>query len=275
MKKFIITFIILLIFSGVIFYFGWVQILLPPNTYAVIHTKTSGFDKNVTVSGKFSWRIEKLIPTNMTIYIFNIEPIYIILPEIKGQLPSAEIYSSVLESKPDFNYTLNLSLSFSLELETLPILVSKHGLKPDNLEEWYNEKSEIISQYIVSYIKNNPTLFYDFEYIEQLHDSLLQISSLAYITIDNIYLNNIDFPDLDLYYTAKQIYFDLIEAKEIRDIDAINEEKINLLKLEEYGQLLTKYPILLKYLYLNELSDEEIINEILEADFDKLLSDGE
>ena len=258
-----------------IFYFGWVQILLPPNTCAVIHTKTSGFDENVTLSGEFSWRIEKLIPTNMTIYIFNIEPIYIILPEIKGQLPSAEVYGSVIESDPDFNYTLNLSLSFSLELETLPLLVSQHGLKPDNLEEWYNEKSEIISQHIITYIKNNPTLIYDFEYIEQLQDSLLQISNLSYITIDNIYLNNIDFPDLDLYYTAKQMYLNLIEAKEIRDIDAINEEKVNLLKLEEYGQLLTKYPILIKYLYLNELSDEEIISEILEADFGKLLSGGE
>jgi len=272
MKKFIITFIILLIFSGVIFYFGWVQIHIPPNSCAVIHTKTSGFDKNVTMHGKFSWRVEKIIPTNMTMYIFNIEPVYINLPEIKGSLPSADIYSSVIQGSPEFTYNLDLSVSFGVNIETLPTLVSEQGLKPDNIDAWYKEKSEIISGYIITYIKNNPETIYDSEYIQPLIDELIKESNLSNIVINNIYLDNVYFPDLDLYYAAKDIYHNLLEAREIRDMDAINEEKNNLLILEEYGELLTKYPILIKYIYLNQLSDEKIIDEIFKADLNELLN---
>lgn len=275
MKKIIFILIILIILSGVAFYFGWVQIHIPANSCAVIHTKTSGYDKTVTMSGEFSWRIEKLLPTNMTMYIFNTDPVIINLPEIKGSLPSGDLYSTVIPGNPEFNYNLDLNITYSLNIETLPTLVSEDGLKPDNIEEWYGKKSEIISQYVINYIQDDPSMFYDSGYIEGLHNSIQALPGLANIIIDNIYFNNIRLPDLDLYNAAKDIYFNLLEARENKDIDAINEEKNNLLILEEYGELLTKYPILIKYLYLNQLSEKDAIEKLLETDMNISPDTGE
>jgi hypothetical protein len=56
MKKFIFLFIILLIAGGCAFFFGWIQILIPAETYAVAFTKTGGFDDEVIEPGKFVWR---------------------------------------------------------------------------------------------------------------------------------------------------------------------------------------------------------------------------
>jgi hypothetical protein len=275
MKKFIFIFIILIILSGVVFYFGWIQIHIPANSCAVIHTKTSGYDKNVIMSGEFSWRVEKLIPTNMTMYIFNTDPVIISLPEITGSLPSADIYSTVIPGNPDFDYKMDLTITYSFNIETLPVLVSEKGLLPDNIEEWYSEKSDFISQYVIDYVQKNPVLFYDAEYMEELRNSIQILPEISNIIIDSIYFNNVNFPDLELYNAAKEIYFNLLEARENKDIDAINEEKNNLLVLEEYGELLTRYPILIKYLYLNELSEEDAIRNILESDLNEILNLGE
>ena len=57
MKKFLILLILLLVIGGVVFFFGWIQILLPPGTYAVINTKTGGYEEKAIPAGDFAWRI--------------------------------------------------------------------------------------------------------------------------------------------------------------------------------------------------------------------------
>jgi hypothetical protein len=74
MKAFLITLIILVVLAGAAFYFGWLQILLPAENYAVIFTKTGGYDETVVRPGEFSWRWQRLIPTNMTVYTFDLHP---------------------------------------------------------------------------------------------------------------------------------------------------------------------------------------------------------
>jgi hypothetical protein len=211
----------------------------------------------------------------MTIYIFNTNPVVVNLPEINDSLPSSELYSTVIPGNPEFKYKIDISVTYLFNIETLPVLVAEQGLRPDNIEEWYKEKSEAISQYALNYIKNTPVLFYDSEYMEKLRSSIQILPAMSNIIIESLYINNVEMPDLDLYNTAKEIYFNLLDARENKDINAINEEKNNLLVLEEYGELLTKYPILIKYLYLNQIKEEDAIKMILESDLNTLFDTGD
>ena len=88
------------------------------------------------------------------------------------------------------------------------------------------------------------------------------------ISIDQIHLLDTRMPDTELYLKAKSMYFALAEARETKDIAAIQAEQTNLDMLEKYGVLLTKYPVLIQYLYLKELKGEAL--DILELDLSEL-----
>ena len=74
MKK-IISFFILLIFFGAVFFIGWTQIKVKPDSYAIVISKTSGVDPNPVIPGEFSWHWQFLIPTNAELKIFSINPV--------------------------------------------------------------------------------------------------------------------------------------------------------------------------------------------------------
>ena len=74
MKKFLITFFILLILAGVFFFLVWVQFSVPVGSYGVIASKTHGVDPQLVKSGEFRWVWYKLIPTNVKIAVFSPEP---------------------------------------------------------------------------------------------------------------------------------------------------------------------------------------------------------
>ena len=74
MRKFLVSLLLVVIAAGVAFYFGWIQLQLPADTYGVIFTKTNGFEQNVVKPGTFVWRWQRLLPTNLTLFTYQLKP---------------------------------------------------------------------------------------------------------------------------------------------------------------------------------------------------------
>ncbi|MCD6123304.1 MAG: hypothetical protein J7K04_15840 [Spirochaetales bacterium] len=272
MKKFIIMFIILVVLGGAAFIAGWIQIFIPADTYCVAFTKTGGFDKQVTEPGKFSWRWERLIPTNMTLFKFKLKPVQRDI-ELKGELPSAGIYSTVLPGQPDFTYNLNLSISFLLKPSVLPELVSKQNLRPDTIDQWYKTMANSAFHYISEQLLTLKDIksYYSSDDIAAVLKTTVE-KEFPSIQVSDISVNSMLLPDIELYNKAKTIYFSLADAHaesqkniikesegdKVNQMVSENKEKRKIETFKEFGKLLNDYPILLKYFSLQKSYNGEL-----------------
>jgi len=273
----LISFLLFIIAAGALFYFGWVQFELPENTYAVLFSKTGGYDSQILEPAKFNWKWERILPTNSKLIKFHIENRSIIL-EYKGELPSSELYSSITPQNPDFSYNITFSINYRLDENSLPRLLSDGLIDNNNLEGFY---STIESEFI-QIMKNRSTDFFiqnltidsnaysDLESIirEKLKDRY------QFINIGNLTIQYISFPDLQLYDKTREIYFQILDKRKETEIASEQwaiESKINLdTKLEiltKYGELLTKYPILVDYFALDPGSQVLDISNLKEKNF--------
>ncbi len=265
MKKFIFLLILLLIASGAALYFGWVRI--PENSQAVIFSKITGYEDKAIESGSFHWRWQKLIPKTFKVHIFDLSQ-HTASVVSEGQLPSGNLYSSILSGNPDFAYRISFSISYTVNSSRLPELFKNGSSYAENPEEWYREKDKIIesegNKFIASLKKSSGTASDSSEIEKKLGDHL--ISSLNDITVTALTLNEYNIPDMDLYNEAKRQYLNLVKNKENLIIESESrsakdnadlERQLEL--LEKYGELLTKYPILLDYIKLNP--DMDILKE--------------
>jgi len=282
MKVFLIILVILVILAGTVFYFGWLQIHLPAEHYAVVFTKTGGYDEEVVRPGEFSWRWERLIPTNMTLFIFDLRPRSQEI-SFRGSLPSAELYSSVLPDNPDFSYRGESDVIFTIAPESLPALVAEEKLLPDRLEDFFSSKARVLSDSVLEILQETD---YDPADSQALNRRVqrelaaavpdLQISSL------NVRVTHV--PDRDLYDLARSSYRDLVQIRDrareeavarlaeeqVRAENARAQERANLEALREYGELLNQYPILLKAMAVQKLSGDQVIT-IPEFDLESIL----
>jgi hypothetical protein len=286
MKAFLIILVILVVLAGTAFYFGWVQILLPPENYAVVFTKTGGYDDQVIRPGEFSWRWERLIPTNMTLYTFDLSPRSLDVP-FKGSLPSGQLYSSILPHNPDFSLSGNVRIQFGIVPESLPALVAEAKLSPERLDDFYAAMAEQISNRAMNGLKEvqsdlsssaTPNLRLERELAGEFPD--LKILSL--------HTETVSVPDLELYELARRSYRELVETRDRSRDEAVArlaeeqaraendraQERESLEVLREYGKLLNEYPILLKAMYVQKLSGDKVIT-IPEFDLNTILEFSE
>jgi len=282
MKAFLIILVILVILAGVVFYFGWVQIHLSAEHYAVVFTKTGGYDQEVIRPGEFSWRWERLVPTNMTLYIFDLHPRSRVI-SFKGSLPSAELYSSVLPENPDFSYRGEIDVTFTIAPESLPALVAEEKLLPDQLEDFFNAKAQALSAGVLGTLQETDIDPADSQELNRRvqRDSAAAVPDLK---LSNLNVRVTHIPDSDLYELARSSYRDLVQTRDrsrdeavarlaeeqVRAENTRAEEKAELEALREYGELLNEYPILLKAMAVQRLSGEQMIT-IPEFDLESIL----
>jgi hypothetical protein len=282
MKAFLVIFVILVILGGAAFYFGWVQILLPPEHYAVVFTKTGGYDQKVIPPGQFVWRWERLIPTNMTLYIFDLNPRSREV-SFHGSLPSADLYSSVLPDNPDFSVSGTVRLQFAIVPDSLPALVAEEKLTPEGLDDFYNARAEDISARVMDAVQEIQTdTLSGAELDRRLEQELA--SAFPDIRILSLSVGQLSVPDRKLYELARQSYSDLVQirdrsreqaianlaSEQVRAENARDRQRANLEVLREYGKLLNEYPILLKALAVQKLSGQQLTS-IPELDLEKIL----
>jgi hypothetical protein len=282
MKAFLIVLVILVVLSSVVFYFGWVQIHLPAEHYAVVFTKTGGYDQEVIRPGEFSWRWERLIPTNMRLYVFDLHPRSQEI-SFQGSLPSAELYSTILPENPDFTYRGEIEVIFTVAPESLPALVAEQKLLPDQLEDFYSAKAEMLSNTVLEILRETDTDPADGQALNRRVEREvaaavpdLEISSL------NVRVRHV--PDGDLYELARSSYQELVQTRDrsraeavarlaeeqVREENARARQRADLEALREYGELLNEYPVLLKAMAVQKLSGDQVIT-IPEFDLESIL----
>jgi hypothetical protein len=258
MKK-IIAPIIVLGLGGAVFFLGWAQLTVPPGSCGVLRSKTFGVDSRPIEEGEFRWVWYKLIPTNVSIEIFQLKRLDHTV-NVKGALPQGESYASLAGLKTDFSYEIGGSFSFSLKAAALPALITEGKIKDQaGLDEYQRRLAEEIERFAVRRLQawgEDPAVpaggFPSLDFLEK--DILNAFPGIEDLSLS---IRIPDFPDIALYNLAKTLYEDYLkQQRELLQDDVSAAAGRNLAsrlrfdELEKYGELLTKYPILLEYLAL-------------------------
>jgi hypothetical protein len=259
--KNIVGVLILLILAGTAFFFGWAQLPVPPGSYGVIRSKTHGIDTALIREGEFRWIWYKLIPTNALTLVFTLNPVTRTV-SASGSLPSAGTYAAVAGINADFSYELGATVSFSLRADSLPSLVLDRGLTgQESLEAYEKELAERIDFFVLERLEAYTLEESPLDGIvktaaaDRLKEDLLR----SFPEIGNLSctIRGVKFPDLALYNMARSVYEEYLNAQgELLKTEAAVQAERNVSsvfrfdELEKYGELLTKYPVLLQYLAL-------------------------
>jgi len=263
MKKFIVVFVILILLGGAGFFFGWVQFNVPLGSYGVLNSKTHGVDPRIIKSGEFRWVWYKLIPTNVTISVFRIEPVQKTISS-RGSLPSGDVYSVFAGEQMDFSWEFNASFSFSLDPQSLTSLVQENSIvTQDDLVLYQQSLTSNIESFILQTLTRQENTSELEDFLTGLDDKLEKsvLEKFPFIYNFSCNVRNARFPDFILYRQVRHLYEDYISMQGSYSASSLNRQAENRVdlqmrieELERYGELLTKYPILLDY--LSQLKDQ-------------------
>jgi hypothetical protein len=263
---------VLLVLVLVGFFAGWAQLSLSPDTWAVAFTTTRGFEKSVISPSGFTWRWERLVPHALTLYRINIR-VEKTDVEIKSLLPSADAYSSLMPERPDFSVDIKLSVLYRIRPDALPELVGSEGLRQENIGDWYDQMSSEIqaraSQLALGLASppaqtdeplGVPVSAGDVE--TAIARGLAEgFPDLEFLSLSPVVVK---IPDVELYGKLKAAYLRIVDEREkalsrlapqqaadnALHTSAMQRQEDSIALLTKYGELLAKYPALIKFLFL-------------------------
>ena len=260
----IFVIIVFLGLGGAVFFLGWVHLEVPPGSYGVMRTKTHGIYPELIQDGEFRWVWYKLIPTNAVIFVYSPNKVERSFT-LNGALLSADLYRRFASLDVDFSYELSGSFTFQIDPESLPDLTESRGITgQDDLEKLETSTVPDIESFISRRFNEYQTepgtlLAADFpELLKTDFSKLLKqeiSAAFPYIGGFDITLNMVKLPDFALYDSLRLLYQDYLDrqrqllTEDIREAALRNvTTQLRLDELARYGELLTKYPILLQYL---------------------------
>ncbi|MDR0568654.1 MAG: hypothetical protein LBG87_05560 [Spirochaetaceae bacterium] len=263
MKKFFAVCFMFIVIGGVIFFFGWANLIVPVGSYGVIRSKTHGLDPRIIQAGEFRWLWYKLIPANTDIQVFTLHSASRSF-ETRDALPSGSEYASFAGFTIDFSYKIAGTFSFDLKPASLAYLLETHVITDQtSLDGFQAALIEQVHTYILQRLR-----FYleDERNIEEVQNTssitrLNQDVTNAFPHLEHFicFIQTVDFPDFALYHQFRSLYTDYVER--IRDyiqtdLSLKPETRVDFFvrldELTKYGELLSKYPILLQYLSLEK-----------------------
>ncbi len=255
--------ILLLGAAAAVFVAGWIQILLPPATYAVLFSKTSGYRPEVIRPGTFSWHWERVIPTNVTLFMFELQP-YTATTRSSGELPSAAALATVLPTPAEFRFEVAIVTTLTVRPEALPALMEAQALTPDSLPAWSARMADTVAQAARELLQQQPAAaLLDLTALEAEIAAALG-SRFPEIELAALRFAEVRLPDLELYERARAAYFALLEAQDAARRAAVaalayqresglaerQAQRDALAALREYGAVFEQYPMLLEFLAL-------------------------
>ncbi len=261
MRKFILILILLILAAGTAFYFGWVQFRLPPGTVGVVFTKTSGWDSEVVEAGEFSWRWEALLPTNLSLYVVDSEPVTVAVSS-QGNLPSGSLYGGFLEGSPAFDYEVSFDVTYRIDLEQLPALIEEGVIEGSNVSAWYDSMNDRIEAQALDLVADAMEATSESspgERVSRFSESMKERLSTAMSEAEIVSVSprQITLPDVGLYLEAREMYFSAMDVRQSAIEEAMATasteeviEEARLGALRRYGEVLAEYPVLLDYFKL-------------------------
>jgi len=152
MKKFLACVLILAVFAGFVFYTGWTQFRVKPDTVGIVVSKTSGVDEKPVLNGQFAWHWQFLLPTNATLKTFQIKPVSV-QKTVNGSLPSGEAYASIYGAQGLFDYSFTFEILLTLSPEALVQLMQLNKITDDkDLNEYLEGAAATLAQKAANYI---------------------------------------------------------------------------------------------------------------------------
>jgi hypothetical protein len=263
MKKFFATLFILIIFAALCLFFGWAQRGVPPDAYGIVRSKTHGLDTRLVQAGEFRWLWYKLIPTNAETSVFRLSPVNYDFSAY-NTLPSGKIYAAFAGIGETFAWEIRAAFSFSLRPESLITLVAEHNIgTQDDLDRYEKDLAGQIDAYILRRINTDDTFYRQIEeLLEKGENTALEQeieTQFPLITRFSFRVKSAQFPDFTLYQQVKRLYEGYVAIQNEFISGELREKAKNRIEsyhrfdeLEQYGSLITKYPLLLDYLALEK-----------------------
>jgi hypothetical protein len=266
MKKFAVFLLILIILGAAVFFLGWSHLTVPPGSFGVMRSKTHGLESHTIQDGEFNWFWYKLIPTNAKVSVFTLGPVNRSIRS-SGSLPSGDVFASLAGLQADFSWEITGELSFSLNPDYLPGISSRENIIDNDGLRRYEENLAIrIENIVLARIRN----LAENDDIESLifPSSLPELEREILRTFPEIVnfsstIQVIRFPHYELYRSVRALYQEYMAQQSLvlsQDVIREAERRINsrmrLDELAQYGELLTRYPILLEFLMIErDLAD--------------------
>ncbi len=272
MKRFAILLVFLILIAGAVFFFGWIQIRVPPDGYGVIFTRTHGWEDDVMEPGTFVWRWQALIPTNLSLYVFESAP-HRTPVGLTGTLPSGREIQAILDGPGAFSYDVRLIVQSRIRPRALPSLARDRDLRPEQIDEYYQELDARIAkaaeEALMVLVGSQPErLSLSDHYrmiVDEITDSIER--QIDFVEIMAVTPERIELPDLELYLTARELATEVLRARaaarreaaaQLATLDAQAERRFE--QLERYGEILERYPVLLEYFRVGQDDAGEPLN---------------
>ncbi len=258
---------VLLVLVLVGFFAGWVQLSLGPDTWAVVFTTSRGFEKEVIGPSGFTWRWERLVPHGLTLYRISLGTERADM-DVRSNLPSAEAYSALMPERPDFSIDIKLSALYRIRPSALPDLVANGGLRQENIGDWYdqvnNDLQRRASELALGMAGQDPAG-------QEVNPAALgealarglsaDFPELQFVSISPLVTK---MPDSRLYGRLRSAYMKLVDEREkalstlaqrqaaddVAQASARQKQEATIAILTRYGELFSKYPSLIKFLFL-------------------------
>lgn len=252
-KKFFINLIVLAIFSAVIFYIGWITFMIKPGYCAVMTSKTCGVYEKPIVAGAFTWRWERLLPTNVTLETFDLTP-YRTSQTVAGELPSAKLYKDYAASSADFSYNIKFNIGMSISPEQILKLYRENKLKTnEDLQEYYGNRAKVAAGLISDFIikKNTgtvitPSALTESEVLEAVMSKKDEFEGIAFSMVE---VSDCRIPDIEVYNKAKKSYEEFLvmlnaklEQYADKNASSYMEMDRTFKQFEKIGELMKVYP---------------------------------
>ena len=247
-----LTFLIFLAALIFLFIRGWIQLDIPEGQAALIYTKSGRYDDRLVENGGLVWRWEAIIPTFLNIHLIPLRA-HDARVTLEGDLPSGQIYLDHAETKGDFSYRMELFLSYRLRPDYIAGLIRDNQVDPDKLDDLYERTDSRILGWCAAHAlemhnsdQSSPAgKAVDMPALER------EFPEAEFFAVQPDYLR---LPDFALYLELREHYFLYLEqrnqalseaAVQIAGLEQDTQYRLGV--LEEYGKLITQYPLLLDF----------------------------
>ena len=220
MKKFLACVFILAIFSGVIFYFGWTQFRVKPDTIGIVVSKTNGIDDKPVQNGEFAWHWQFLLPTNATLKSFHIKPVESV-KTISGALPSGEAYAAIYGAEGLFNYSFTFDISLTVSPEAVVELMKLNKITDDSdlgayLEGAAGTLAQHAANFILSKAQDNPDFRAESLRREEILRGIQIYKDFPEIDVSVFSIQNSKLPDYKMYKKIQNMQPDELSGQDMQ-----------------------------------------------------------
>lgn len=203
MKKFLACLLILAVFTGAVFYIGWTQFRVKPDTIGIVVSKTSGVNEKPVLNGEFAWHWQFLLPSNAALKTFQIKPVSV-QKTINGTLPSGEAYASIYGAQGLFDYSFTFDILLTVSPEAVVELMQLNKVTDDTdltayLEGAASTLAQKAANYILTRAEGNPSFRTESLKREEILRGIQIYKDFPEIDVSVFAITSSKLPDYNMY----------------------------------------------------------------------------